>query len=113
MDQALVRSESPEEREYARYLGEIELRRQLVAAKRTDVETLKDALGRFEAEYHARVGELFVELDRVKLAIEEYERRIWLLQSQPDQHPDDIEREVNESFSARREEIRDEEETAR
>src|SRR6478752_2401708 len=108
MNQALVRNESPEEREYARYLGEIESRRLLVAAKRTDVETLKAALGRFEAEYHAAVGELFVELDRVNLAIDEYERRIWLLQSHPDQNPDDIEHDINESFSARREEIRDE-----
>jgi hypothetical protein len=113
MTEAIVRSETPEESEYARYLGEIETRKERVATLRADIESLKETLSRFEAEYHARVGTRFLELDRVQLAIEEYERRILLLRATPDLSPDEAEREVQQTFEAQRANIADEEETTR
>ncbi|MGH2531502.1 MAG: J domain-containing protein [Thermomicrobiales bacterium] len=113
MTQAIVRIQSPEERAYARYLTEIETRKRRVADLQAELEALKLALGRFEAEYHARVGVLFVELDRVRLAIDEYERRIAWLQSHPDGDPAEAEREIEREFRTRHEEIHTEEEETR
>lgn len=113
MSHAIVRVQMPEEREYARYLAEIEIRKRQVAALQADMEELKLALGRFEAEYHARVGVLFVELDRLRLAIEEYERRIAWLRADPDADPAEVEREVARAFARRREEVRAGQEEAR
>ncbi|MGH2558733.1 MAG: J domain-containing protein [Thermomicrobiales bacterium] len=113
MTQAVVRTQTPEEREYARYLTEIETRKRRVADLQAELEALKVALGRFEAEYHARVGVLFVELDRVRLAIDEYERRIAWLQSHPDGDPAEAESEIERDFRHRREEIHTEEEETR
>ena len=73
MTDSVVRTQSPEEREYARYLLEVESRKQRVAALQEELASLRIALGRFEAEYHAVVGSLFLELDRVQLAIRSYE----------------------------------------
>lgn len=114
MTDALLKYKSPEEREYERYLGEIDIRKQRIAVVRTDLETLESDLGRFEAEYHTRVGRLLVELDKVKLAIEEYERRIWWLETQGDDTTaEEIEEDVEQTFESRREEVRDEDETTR
>jgi hypothetical protein len=110
MTNAVVRVQSPEEREYARYVGEIEARRRRAAELQADLESLKLVLGRFEAEYHARVGSLFVELDRARLAIDEYERRIAWLKANPTADPAAAEDEVNREFARRREEVRQEEE---
>ncbi|HET8522916.1 MAG TPA: J domain-containing protein [Thermomicrobiales bacterium] len=113
MIHALDRVQSPEEREYARYLLEIETRKRRIADLQAELASLKLALGRFEAEYHARVGVLFVELDRVRLAIDEYERRIAWLQTHPDADPNDIEDQIRADFQTRHEEIHNEEEETR
>ncbi len=81
MTGAIVRAETPEERDHTRYLGEIEERQRRVAELRTDLQVLKDKLGRFNAEYHTRVGMLFIELDKIQLSIREYEHRIDRLRS--------------------------------
>ena len=60
MSHAIVRAQTPEEREYARYLAEIEARKRRAADLQAEFETLRLALGRFKAEYYARVGVLFV-----------------------------------------------------
>jgi hypothetical protein len=113
MAEVLVRASTPEERELARYLVQIEVRHRQVAELEAELESLKLELGFFEAEYHARVGTLFVELDRIRLAIEEYDRRIAGLTSRPDADPADVEREVHSEFSRRHEEVRNEEEETR
>ena len=110
---AIVRSESPEEREYARYLDEIEVRKRRVADLQADLQLLKDNLGRFNAEYHAQVGTLFVELDKIQLAIDEYECRIAMLQCDPVTPPEDLEREVRNQFSKKHEEVHEDEEETR
>jgi hypothetical protein len=112
--QAIVKNQSPEEREYARYLGEIEVRKRRIADLQADLHLLKEKLGRFNAEYHTRVGALFVELDKINLEIQEYEYRIARLQRDPDLNPEDLEDETVDWFAGQREEVhQDEEETRR
>ncbi|MDP9355350.1 MAG: J domain-containing protein [Chloroflexota bacterium] len=113
MSQAVVRIETPEEREYARFQRDVESRQRRIADLRAELDSLKLTLARFEAEYHACVGILFVELDRARLAIAEYERRIDRLQAVPDADPGDVERDVGREFGSRREEVRTEEEETR
>jgi len=113
MSQAIVQTQTPEEREYARYLAEVEARKRRSADLRTELEALRVGLARFEAEYHARVGALFVELDRARLAADEYERRIARLDADPAADPDRVEEEVRREFAGRREEVRNEEEETR
>lgn len=110
----VVQCQSPEEREYARCLGEIEDRKRRVADLQTDLESLSENLGLFNAEYHARVGALFVELDKIELAIAEYEFRIAHFSTAPTVDPDSLEQETRTHFSRQREEVyQDEEETQR
>jgi hypothetical protein len=114
MTQAIVRSQTPEERDYARYQTEIELRKRHAAERQADLESLQVGLARFEAEYHARVGRLFVDLDQVRLAIDEYECRIARLHADPHADPNRIEDELRQEFAARHAEgERDAEETRR
>jgi hypothetical protein len=110
MSQAIVRTQTPEECEYARYLGEVEARKWRAAGLQAELEALRVGLARFEAEYHARVGARFVELDRARLAADEYERRIVRLHADPAADPERVEEEVRREFAGRREEVRDEEE---
>lgn len=111
--QNLVRALLPEEHEYARYLAEVEARKRRAADLRAEVETLTLTLGRFEAEYQARVGVLFVELDRLRLAAAEYERRIALLTAEANADLQRVEQDVEREFATRREEVRAEGEDTR
>lgn len=114
MSQAIVRTQTPEEREYTRYLNEIEERKRRVAELQTDLELVNEELGRFNTEYHARVGTLFVELDKLDLSISEYEFRIARLNAAPNLNPDELEQETRNHFSDQREEVhQDEDETQR
>ena len=101
--------QSPEAREYARYLAQIEERKRRAAELRADLVALTLAVGRFEAEYHARVGVLFVELDQITLASAEYEQRISRLQD-PQADPNELEQEITQQYIRQREEVRAEEE---
>lgn len=111
--QSIVKSQTPEEREYARYLGEIEMRKRRVAELQTELELLKEDLGRFDAEYHVRVGTLFVELDTIQLSISEYEFRIARLLADLDIPNDELEQETRSRFSDQRDEIHHDEEKTR
>lgn len=112
MATAVVRAETPEEREYARYLKEIDARKLHVADHQAELSLLKEKLGLFSAEYHAQVGTLLVELDRIHLSIDEYEYRITRLQDDDEIAPLDLEGEIRTHFAERQQEVRaDEEET--
>ena len=74
---------------------------------------LKEKLGLFNAEYHTRVGKLFVELGQIRLAIEEYEYRIARLQQEPELGRDDLDREARGQFSQQREQVHEDEEETR
>lgn len=109
---ALVRTESTEERAYRRLLGQIEDRKLRVSDVQADLESLKLTLGRFEAEYHARVGALFVDLDRVRLAIDEYGRRVDRLRTNLRVDLIRLEQEIEDAFASRRRSIADEQSEA-
>lgn len=110
---ALVRVRSAEEAAYGETLAAVETRRQRAADLQAELEALKDALGRFEAEYHARVGVRFVELDRVRLAVDEYGRRLDRLRADLWLDLTDLERDLSGEFGDRRQGIDDEEAEAR
>ena len=113
MTHSIVRTQTPEEREYARYLAEIESRKRRIAELQADLAAYRERLGRFNAEYHARVGVLFVELDRIELAIAEYEFRIAQLKQNPNIDPHDLGEQVKQTFADQREQIHDDEEETR
>ena len=50
---SIVRTETPEEREYVRYLAAIDARKRCVAELQADLAAHKEQLGRFNAEHHA------------------------------------------------------------
>jgi hypothetical protein len=106
---ALVRQQTPEEREYAKYLIEVETRKQRAAVLQDELTSLRLALGRFEAEYHAVVGTLFLELDRIRLAIRAYEEKLARLRDDPNADPATVEQEVEQTLHAEREEIHEQE----
>lgn len=109
MTDALVRQQTPEEREYSKYLVEVETRKQRAAALQEELASLRLALGRFEAEYHTVVGSLFLELDRLRLAIRAYEEKISRLHRDPHADPAAVEQEVEETLRAEREDIHEQE----
>lgn len=114
MADGIILSRTPEELKYTQYLGEIEMRRRRVAELQTELGVLKEELGRFNAEYHSRVGTLFVELDKLDLAIADYEFRIARLTTATTLDPDELERETHTHFAEQRDRLHhDEEKTQR
>lgn len=109
MTDSLVRQQSPEEREYAKYLFEVENRKQRASTLQDELTSLRLALGRFEAEYHAVVGTLFLELDRIRLSIRGYEEKIARLRNDPLADPATVDREVEGKFRAEQEDLHEQE----
>jgi len=110
----LTRIETPEERELSRYLLSIEGKKLEVAAAQAEAETLRDDLARFNAEYHACVGVVLIKLNKAVLELEEYQRRIDILQQDQNLSPDDIDQRIHREFSEKRENIdREDEQSAR
>lgn len=99
---------SPDDLALQRLLVVIEATRQEAAELQTTIETLRDELGRFEAAYHARTGHLFVELNRIRLACDEFRHRIAMVRGQRWVQPDLIEGDVERLFRDRRQTIDDE-----
>jgi hypothetical protein len=98
---------SPDELAYQRLLIVIEATRQQAVVLQTDLEHLRDELGRFEATYHAHVGHRLVELNRLRLACDEFRQRIALRQA-ADARPADIEGDIERLFRGRRQTLADE-----
>ena len=71
------------------------------------IQDIKIALNFFLSEYYSKVGILYVELDKIKLGIKEYQHRINLAQGKNPSQEDlkTIEKEVNETFSQERHKI--------
>lgn len=99
---------SPDDLAFQRLLVVIQATRQDAATLQTTIETLRGDLGRFEATYHARTGHLFVELNRIRLACDEFRHRIAMVRGQRGVHPDQIEGDVERLFRDRRRTIDDE-----
>ncbi len=103
----LIRAKTPEEIGIEELLFEIEQKRQRVALLGQEIEELKQALGRFQVEYNARVGRLYVELDKLELLIQEYRLRIQLIAERGRQvRLQEIEDKLKRRFSARWQETR-------
>jgi hypothetical protein len=102
---AIVRSVSAEEAEYHERLAGIEQRQRRIGDLQADLELLKLALARFEFEYRARVGPIQAEIDRVRLELAEYRRRIAWIRAGVDPDPLGMERDVDETFAAQRQEV--------
>ena len=109
MTDSVVRQQAPEEREYAKYLIEVETRKQRAAVLQEELTSLRLALGRFEAEYHTVVGSLFLELDRLRLAIRANKEKIARVRDDADVDPATVEQEVDEMLRGEREDINDQE----
>jgi hypothetical protein len=109
MTTALSRVTSPEERELNRHLQQIEGRKREIASLEADTQELHENLARFNAEYHARVGVLFTQIDQLELEIAEYRRRTDLLNVDPDASEQEILQRVQEEFSQQREKVQQEE----
>lgn len=112
MNTGIERAITPEEREYQRYLLQVEERKARIVVLQSDLASRELAMERFRAEYDARIGILFAELDRVRLAEEEYERRIAWLRAEPETTPEEVERRLQEEFAAKEEKVRREREEA-
>lgn len=110
---AIIKDQSPEEREYARHLNEIEDRKRSVADLQTQLKELNEELSYFSTEYHSRVGVLFVEIDKLDLAIAEYDFRITRLKTIITLDPDALERETHARFTEQRDELHHGEEETR
>ncbi len=73
---ALVRVPAPEERVYQQLLLAIEIRQCRIAARRTDLARLSDALDRFAQDVLGEVDALFDEIARVRAEIARQRRRL-------------------------------------
>ena len=103
MTNALVPIPTETSREYARLTVEIEARKRVVVALQAERDTLELALTKFAVELKSRVGTLRMDLNRVRLQLAEYKRRIERLKGSDGVDPDDLEREVAEEFAAEHE----------
>lgn len=111
MTSAVERTVSPEEQELGRYLAKIEDKNRQVAAAQAELESLRDALARFNAEYHARVGIWLAEAHTLEREADEYQLRLQLARQRASQSADEILEQVNRVFKEQRE--RHEQEEAR
>ena len=73
------------------------------------IQDIKNALSVFLGEYNSRVGLLYIELDKLKMQIKEYQRRIDLALGKKLSWEDleSIEEEVDETFSQERQKVDD------
>ena len=111
---ALVPIPTPEARQYARLLVEIERLKGIIADLQTERDGLEMTLTNFAVELKSRVGNLRTELNRVRRQVSEYRRRIERLRENDLLDPEQVEREVAEEFAERlRQEQEAEEQAAR
>lgn len=91
---------------------EINGKRAIVANLSEEIANLKRELSSFEAEYHTRVGVLYVRLDELELELREYNKRIKLLKSKKIDNLVDLEKTIEEQFHKDKEKINKEKEEA-
>ena len=91
---------------------EITAKREIIADLSEDVSSLKNELAIFEAEYHGRIGVLYVKLDELELAIKEYLKRIELLKNGDIRNLVELERTIEEQFKSDYERLKEEKEEA-
>jgi hypothetical protein len=97
---AIERVVSPKERELNRYLTTIESRKRRLAPLQADLETLREDLARFSAEYHARVGLVILDAERMEREAAEYCLRTKLLRHDPAPNQAEFDDQVRRRFGA-------------
>lgn len=109
-EQAMPKIEFTEEQDLEKEVHfweeNVEEKERQVSDLSVGIQELKIKLSIFEGEYNARVGVLYIKLDKINLSIEEYELRIKL--AREGKLPDvlrDIEDDVRDRFFEKREKI--------
>ncbi|MFQ6040023.1 MAG: DnaJ domain-containing protein [Candidatus Poribacteria bacterium] len=95
----------PEELEFERLLRESHAKQNQIAELTLALEDLKLEVNRFETEYNARLGKLYVELDKVNLEINEYTLRIQLIEKEAIANKAKIDDRVEEAFKEERQKV--------
>lgn len=113
MTSSLERIKLPEEQELTRYFAVIETKKRHVAEAQAELEALRDALARFNAEYHARVSVWLVEVNRLEREAEEYRRKSQLTREEPYADTEEIFRRVETEFRRQRQRQEEEEQRSR
>ena len=107
--QALVRATTAEDIAYAEASAALDARTRRLADVQAELEALRQALARFANVILHRARTMFVELDRVRLSIEEFEHRLALLAAASETPDADeiaaIEDAIRQEFGARRERL--------
>lgn len=92
---------------------EIEEKRSVIAELSEELASIKNELAFFEAEYHGRIGVLYIRIDELELAIKEYRKRVELIKEGRIKNLVDLEKKIEEQFKGDYEKIGEEKEEAR
>ncbi|MBM3242487.1 hypothetical protein FJZ31_40015, partial [Candidatus Poribacteria bacterium] len=111
-DTNLILLKTPEELETERLVQEVQAKQNQIAELTLALEDLKLEVNRFETEYNAILGKLYVELDKVNLEIKEYTLRVQLIEKEAIVNKARIDDRVEESFKEERQKIFDHEQKA-
>src|SRR5947208_11415533 len=87
---------------------EIETRKQRIGGLQAERDALELALSRFAVQLKGRVGGLRTELNRVRVQVAEYRRRIERIKGDETIDPAILEQEVADEFAERLEQARGE-----
>lgn len=101
----LIPLKTPEELETERLLKEVHAKQNQIAELTLALEDLKLEVNRFETEYNAILGKLYVELDKVNLEIKEYTLRVQLIEKEAIVNKAKIDDRVEESFKEERQRV--------
>lgn len=113
MSTALERIATPEDRELTRYLESVAAKKLQAAEFQTELESLREALAQFNAEYHARVGTWLADAHRFDREAAEYQLKTRLRQQQPSLSERAIQEQIRREFRQQREQHEQEAEQAR
>ena len=104
-NKSLIWLKTPEDAEIEKYLTDIQAKQEHIAGLTLSLEDLKLDVSRFETQYNAIVGRLYVELDRVNLEVKEYMQRIRLVKEEKIASEEKINAHVRESFKEERQKV--------
>lgn len=104
-DTQLIQIQTPEASEIERQLTELHKKQDQVAEFTLSLEDLKLEVRRFETEYNAIIGKLYVELDKVNLEIEEYTLRVQLAEQEMITDSAEIDEQIQQSFAEQRQKV--------
>ena len=111
-DTNLILLKTTEELEIERLSKEVHAKQNQIAEMTLALEDLKLEVNRFETEYNAILGRLYVELDKVNLEIKEYTLRLQLIEKEAVVNKARIDARVEESFKEERQKVFEHEQKA-